>query len=127
MLEKSHARVEGTRNCLPDDRRLIAEDRLVPRISGHQPNVAISPLEGLHRGLPVNHRGDDLTVLGDGLLTDDQPVSIEDGSGGAGGYDGSSAVAVRGILGDDRPQVASTEISIRSVASVRAVSMDRSA
>ena len=59
---------------------LVAWDRIVERISGHQPNMAVRPPERLNRGFPFNHGGYDLTILSDRLLADDYLVSIRDRS-----------------------------------------------
>ena len=40
--------------------------------------MATTALVGLHRRLSVDHCGDDLAVLGDGLLTNDDPVAVGD-------------------------------------------------
>ena len=44
-----------------------------------QPHVPVAALVGLHRRLAVDHRRDDLAVLGVRLLADDHPVAVADG------------------------------------------------
>ncbi len=41
--------------------------------------MAVLALEALHRGLAVDHRGDDVAVLGDRLAADGDPVAVADG------------------------------------------------
>ena len=49
---------------------------------GHQPGVAVQPLQGLHGGLvgagPAEPGGDDLTLFGHRLLADDYQVTVGD-------------------------------------------------
>ena len=51
---------------------------------GHQPGVAVQPLQGLHGGLvgagPAEPGGDDLTLFGHRLLADDYQVTVGDRS-----------------------------------------------
>src|SRR5215469_3337954 len=58
------------------DRRLVAEDRRVRGVVGHQPDVPISSLEGLDRGLVVDPGGDDVAVVRVGLLTDHHEITV---------------------------------------------------
>ena len=43
-----------------------------------QPDVAVLALERLDGGLAVDHRGDDVAVLGGRLLADDDVVAVAD-------------------------------------------------
>jgi hypothetical protein len=45
---------------------------------GEQPDVPVTALERFHSRLTVDHGGDDVSVLGAGLLADDYPISIGD-------------------------------------------------
>ena len=63
---------------LAEDLGLVAGDRRVGRVVRHQPDVVGGALEGLDRGLAVDHRGDDVAVLGHRLLADDDPVAVGD-------------------------------------------------
>src|SRR5215472_10853804 len=62
------------------DRRLVAEDRRVRGVVGHQPDVPVGPLEGLDRGLLADPGGDDVAVVRVGLLTDHHEITVSDRS-----------------------------------------------
>src|SRR5690348_2172839 len=61
------------------DGRLVAVDDLVLRITRFEQHMAVAAPVDLHRGLAVDHRGDDLAGMGLLLLADDHDVTITDG------------------------------------------------
>ncbi len=62
-----------------ENRRLGAVDRIVGGVVGHQPHLVVAPSIGLDRRLALDHRGDDLAILGNRLLPHDNPVTVADG------------------------------------------------
>ena len=61
------------RDDLAEHLGVVAEDRLERRVAGEQPGVAVALAEHLHGGLAVEHRRDDLAVLGVVLLRARRP------------------------------------------------------
>ena len=60
-------------------RGLVAVDGGVGGVVRHQPDVPVAALQCLDRGLAVDHRGDDVAVVGGGLLANHYPVAVGDG------------------------------------------------
>src|SRR6478735_12585371 len=59
-----------------EDRGVVTRDRVVGVVVGEQPHVAVLALERLDGRLALDHRRDDLAVLGGLLLADDDVVAV---------------------------------------------------
>ncbi len=55
---------------------VVTQNGLEVGVAGEQPSVAVTLPEHLDGGLGVEHRCDDVTVLGGFLLTYDYPVTV---------------------------------------------------
>src|SRR5690606_339872 len=53
------------RDDAPEHLGVVARDRVVRGVVRHEPDVAVGAAQALDRGLAVDHRRDDLAVLGD--------------------------------------------------------------
>ncbi|CAM5715579.1 hypothetical protein MAUB1S_00471 [Mycolicibacterium aubagnense] len=76
MWEASNLADDG--HDLAEDDRVIARDRIERRVVRHEPHLALGALEGLDRGFAVDHRRDDVAVVGHVLLAYDDPVPVAD-------------------------------------------------
>lgn len=63
---------------LAEDPRLVAADRLVGRIAGHEPHLPVLPAQYFDSGLVLKERGDDVAVIGAVLSFDGDDVSVAD-------------------------------------------------
>src|SRR5579859_332195 len=63
---------------LAEDGGVVTGDRRVGGVVRHEPDVVVRPLERLDGGLAVEHRGNDVPVVRDGLLPDHDPVAVRD-------------------------------------------------
>src|ERR1700744_1663193 len=79
--QSASAQSDSAEYChdLAQDGGLVAQDRRVGRVVRDQPDVPVALLEGLHRGLAVQHGRHDLAVLGHLLLADYDPVPVGNG------------------------------------------------
>ena len=66
------------RDDLAQHRCIIARDRIERWVVWHEPYLSSGPSERLYRGFAVEHRCDDIPILGDILLPDHYPVTVAD-------------------------------------------------
>jgi len=64
---------------LAKHRRFVARDRIKSGVVRHQPHLTPRSLECLDGRFTVDHRRDDVAVVGNVLLTHDHPVAVADG------------------------------------------------
>jgi hypothetical protein len=67
------------RHNLPQHLRVVTVDRLVRGVAGEQPRLAVALLEDLDGRLVVEHRRNDVAVLGGLLFAHDDVVAVADG------------------------------------------------